>query len=214
MNVDLLTPTEAAVVASVTVREVNRVIDEKILPEGFYSTTEGRRIRLAACPLVGFYFRTAGALTADERLRLIHRFSERLADPMAGRPFTGWRTADWTVKDGFLTVDLTDFVADADDRSTRLAAAQDMVVEDPAILSGTPVIRGTRIPVYDLVASVAAGIPRARILAAYPGLDDAILDSALLYAEATPVRGRPRRLPDVRTGAAVASERTVRRRAK
>ena len=208
MNAELLTPAEAAIVASVSVRDVNRVIDEKILPEGFYTVADGRRVRLAACPLVGFYFRAAGALTAEERLRLIGRFSER----MAGRPLSGWRSADWTIKDGFLTVDLKDFVADADDRAARLAAAQAMVLEDPAILGGTPVIRGTRIPVYDVVASVAAGLPRERILAAYPGLREDTLDLAVLYAEANPVRGRPRRFASLPADAVATSERTVPRR--
>ena len=32
-----------------------------------------------------------------------------------------------------------------------------MVVEDPEILSGTPVIRGTRIPVYDVAAQAEGG---------------------------------------------------------
>jgi len=84
MCADLLTPAEAAVIASVTVRDINRVIDEKILPERFYSSEDGRRIRLAACPLVGFYFHAAKALTAEERLRLIGRFSERITSDMAG----------------------------------------------------------------------------------------------------------------------------------
>ncbi|MBI5163287.1 MAG: DUF433 domain-containing protein [Magnetospirillum sp.] len=214
MNVEMLTPAEAAVVASVSVRDVNRAIDEKILPEEFYTVADGRRVRLAACPLVGFYFRAAGALTAEERLRLIGRFSERMANRLAERPLSGWRSADWTVKDGFLTVDLKDFVADADDRAARLTAAQDMVVEDPAILGGTPVIRDTRIPVYDVVASVTAGLSRERILAAYPRLDDTMVDLAVLYAEANPVRGRPRRFAALPAGATVTSERTVRRRTK
>ncbi|MGE5505076.1 MAG: DUF433 domain-containing protein [Actinomycetota bacterium] len=208
MNAELLTPAEAAVVASVSVRDVNRAIDEKIIPDRFYSLGDGRRVRLTACPLMGFYFRAASALTAEERLRLIGRVSDRLADRLPA----GWRNTDWTVRDGFLTVDFTDFVAEADDRSARLAAAREMVVEDPAILGGTPVIRGTRIPVYDVVASVVAGLPRERILAAYPSLDDATLDLAALYAEATPVRGRPRRFIALPAGAAVISERRIARR--
>ena len=212
MRTDLLTPAEAAVVASVTVRDINRVIDEKILPEGFYSADDGRHVRLVACPLVGFYFRAAKALTAEHRLLLIHRFSERITSDTANRPLASWRDDDWTLRDGFLTVSLSEFVADADDRSIRLAAAQDMVVEDPAILGGTPIIRGTRIPVYDVVASVTAGLPRARILAAYPGLDEASLDLAVLYAEANPVRGRPRRFAALPKNAVVIAERTVPRR--
>jgi uncharacterized protein (DUF433 family) len=43
--------------------------------------------------------------------------------------------------------------------SAELDKARALVVEDPEILSGTPVIRNTRIPVYDTAASVAAGLP-------------------------------------------------------
>ncbi len=97
---------------------------------------------LVACPLVGFYFRAAKALTAQHRLLLIHRFSECIASDTTNRPLAGWRDADWTLRDGFLTVSLSEFVADADDRSIRLAAAQCLVGEDPTILGVTPIIRG------------------------------------------------------------------------
>ena len=50
----------------------------------------------------------------------------------------------------------------------KLRAARAMVVEDPEILGGTPVIKGTRAPVYDVAASVAAGLPLDRIARAYP----------------------------------------------
>jgi uncharacterized protein (DUF433 family) len=214
MGANLLTPSEAAVVAGVTVRDINRVIDEKLLPEGFTSDVDGRRIQLAACPLVGFYFRAAKALTAEERLLLIRRFAERITGDMADHPFAAWRKADWSVRDGFLTVSLSEFVAEADDRSTRLAAAQDMVVEDADILGGTPVIRGTRIPVHDVAASAAAGMSRERILAAYRGLDETMLDLAVLYAEANPVRGRPRRLASLPAKAVVTAKRKVARRSR
>lgn len=59
-------------------------------------------------------------------------------------------------------------------------------------MGGTPVIRGTRVPVYDVAASVAAGIPLDRILAAYPSLKMEQIELANLYAEANPQRGRPR----------------------
>jgi uncharacterized protein (DUF433 family) len=46
--------------------------------------------------------------------------------------------------------------------SAELNKARALVVEDLEILSGTPVIRNTRIPVYDTAASVAAGLPMDR----------------------------------------------------
>lgn len=213
---ELLTPSEAAVIASVTVRDINRVIDEKILPDRFYSVKGGRRLHVTACPLVGFYFHAAKALTSDERGLLIRRLSERIGPEMTRRPVARWRAhskpADWTVHDGFLTVNIWEFATSAEDREASLAEARSMVIEDPEILGGMPVIKGTRIPVYDVAASVAAGLSPARIRAAYPGLDEHIIGLATLYAEATPPRGRPRRPAPAAPGRQTISERTVVRR--
>lgn len=41
-NSEMLTPTEAAIVASVEVRDVNRVIDESILPKATANPPRGR----------------------------------------------------------------------------------------------------------------------------------------------------------------------------
>jgi uncharacterized protein (DUF433 family) len=69
--------------------------------------------------------------------------------------------------------------------SARLDKARALVVEDPDILSGTPVIRNTRIPVYDVAASVAAGWPMDRILADYPVLTVEMVELAALHATST-----------------------------
>jgi hypothetical protein len=159
---DLLTLPEAAVVAGVTMRDINRVIDEKLLPERFYTLGGGRHLHVAACPLVGFYFHAAKALTAEERGLLIRRLCERIGPTMTRRPIARWRKhsrpGDWIVDDGFLTVNLWEFATGAEDRHAKLAEAHERVVEDPDILGGTPVILGTRLPVYDIAASVAASI--------------------------------------------------------
>jgi hypothetical protein len=49
----------------------------------------------------------------------------------------------------------------------RLTAACEMVSVSSDVLGGTPVIKGTRIPVHDVAASISAGLPTAHILAAY-----------------------------------------------
>jgi hypothetical protein len=43
-------------------------------------------------------------------------------------------------------------------------------------------------PVYNIAASVAAGLPRERIRSAYPGIDDRLIELAAIHAEATPWR--------------------------
>jgi len=53
---------------------------------------------------------------------------------------------------------------------------------DPAVCHGKACVRGTRVMVSAVVDNVAAGMPRAEILHAYPGLKDDDIDSALAYA--------------------------------
>jgi uncharacterized protein (DUF433 family) len=215
-TIEMLTLPEAAVVANVTVRDVNRAIDEKILPGRFYTLEGGRRLHVLACPLVGFYFHTAKALTSEERGLMIRRLSERIDPDMAGLPIAAWREnsrpADWTINDGFLTANLWEFALSAEDRHAELAAARALVVEDPGILGGTPVMRGTRIPVHDIAASVAAGLSWPRIRSAYPNLDDRAIELATIYAAATPLRGRPKRpIGSAPPSGAVAHRRMARR---
>jgi uncharacterized protein (DUF433 family) len=100
----------------------------------------------------------------------------------------------------------------ADDEHARLKEARVLIVEDPEILSGTPVIKGTRIPVHDVAASATAGISNQRIRAAYPGLDDRMIEFAVIYAKASPARGRPRSLAGVPDATIVVARKVVRHR--
>ena len=49
-----------------------------------------------------------------------------------------------------------------------IEAAHDMAESDPEIMSGTIVVKGTRVPVHDVAASIKKGISMERILEAYP----------------------------------------------
>lgn len=105
--------------------------------------------------------------------------------------------AAWTIQDGFLTYDLTTLAAETEERLAKLERARELVVEDPEILGGTPVIRGTRVPVYDVAASLVAGLSVPEILEGYPSLDEEKVELAAIFAEATPQRGRPRRMHEI-----------------
>ena len=67
------------------------------------------------------------------------------------------------------------------------AKRDDTIVSDPESLGGMPVIKGTWVLAYDLAASVKAGIPPDRILAAYPTITEHHLDLAVAYADANPL---------------------------
>lgn len=210
----MLKPSEAAVVARVALRDVHRVIDERILPENLFNTDEGRHVHFLACFLIDFYFHSASSLTSEKRMLAINEAGSRLNLSAFRRGWT-WKVLferDWTVRDDFLVIDLISFVKRSKEGLGRLIAARDLVTADPEILGGTPVIRGTRVPVYDVAASLAAGIPLDRMLSAYPGLDKERLELAKIYADANPQRGRPRSEP--REGAVILSDRRVPRRRK
>ena len=77
----------------------------------------------------------------------------------------------------------------------QLARMEEMVVSDPEIMRGTPIFKGTRIPV-DLVADMLAqGATAEEILEGYPTLSKEKIAIAPLYMRAFPRRGRPSRRP-------------------
>jgi uncharacterized protein (DUF433 family) len=196
-QIESLTPTEAAVVSGVSVRDVHRIIDEQILPTSFYSATQARSFQSQACVFISFYFGSADRLTSEERQRTI-ALASKTAD---------WKSWKRVVKDEFLTIDFASFSKGVDERLQRLRTARDLVVTDPEILSGTPVVKGTRVPVYDVAASVVAGISMDRILAAYPSLNRKQVELAALFAEANPQRGRPRQRTAPPRGATIITKR-------
>jgi uncharacterized protein (DUF433 family) len=66
-----------------------------------------------------------------------------------------------------------------------------MVTSNPEILNGTPVFRGTRVPVHVVAQAVESGMPVAEILEHYPSLTEEQVKLSTEYARAHPRRGRP-----------------------
>ncbi len=205
---EMLKASEAAVVSRVSLRDVNRVIDEHILPDAFVSLDNGRYVLAAACSFIAFYFESARRLTAEERLSAIRTAEPRLVRSR-NLPWAALLREDWTVRDDFLTIDLLPFMKDTSERLNDLAAAREIVSASADILGGAPVIRGTRVPVYDVAASVAAGHAMERIFAAWPSLDAEKVRLAAIYAEANPLRGRPRASADLPEGSVIITDRRV-----
>ncbi len=180
-----LTTTEAAVAAGVSLPQINRVIDEKILPDDCYSTSPTRTVRSDACLLIAFYFETADWLTAGARLKTIRNAT--------ARPHTWAQWKNYAMDEDFVTVRFADLWKNVDTRLQQLSAAENMVLEDPEIMGGIPIIRGTRVPVHQIAAVFEAGTPMERILKSYPSLTAQQVELASIYAKAVPQRGRPKR---------------------
>jgi len=58
----------------------------------------------------------------------------------------------------------------------------DRIVIDPEILSGKPIIKGTRIPVYLILELLGSGMTEKEVLDEYPTLKEEDIKAALLYA--------------------------------
>jgi uncharacterized protein (DUF433 family) len=58
------------------------------------------------------------------------------------------------------------------------------ITQNPAIMTGKPCVRDTRIPVDLILRKLAAGESRERLLADYARLEEADVDAALAYAAA------------------------------
>ena len=60
----------------------------------------------------------------------------------------------------------------------------DRIATDPTVLLGKPVVKGTRIPVTLILNLIANGYSFARIVEAYPLLDENDVRAAVAYAQA------------------------------
>lgn len=65
---------------------------------------------------------------------------------------------------------------------TRAGVVENRIEVNPAVMLGTPVIRGTRIPVELIIRKLAEGATEADLLDAYPRLTRQDIQAALGYA--------------------------------
>ena len=61
---------------------------------------------------------------------------------------------------------------------------QDLIIRDPRICGGRPVVKGTRVPIKTILASLAAGDRITDILTSYPTLTEDALWGVIAFAAA------------------------------
>jgi uncharacterized protein (DUF433 family) len=59
---------------------------------------------------------------------------------------------------------------------------QTYIIRDPAICGGEPVVKGTRVTVRTVLASLAEGMSIAEILRDFPTLDEAAVRAVIAFA--------------------------------
>ena len=90
------------------------------------------------------------------------------------------------------TLDLSRLAASSLRQAEQYCEARDRhIASDPEILGGTPVIVGTRIPVYAILGRLQDGDTLRDLVDDYPEIPQEAFRAAELYAKAHPLRGRP-----------------------
>jgi uncharacterized protein (DUF433 family) len=181
----LFTPAEAAVLTRLSLKAVNNAIDKNMVSVVVRSGTNG----------AGRFLNQRALLALALEYRLANRFfpevRRRLFDVLAASP----RKAVLSVDEGLVKVDLQEPRRDLAASLRALRRARSLVVTDVEILGGDPVFRGTRVPVHLIAVMLERGSTEADILKAYPRITAEMVRLASSYAQAYPVRGRPRSQP-------------------
>ena len=182
----LYTPAEAAAVSGLALKAVNNAIDKHIV-DIVRPAAAGRRTSRYLTPTHLVCLRLehglVGRLPVERRQGL---FREVAAKPDAKR----------INADDLLLVDIGEARRQVAERVRDLEEAEQIIQIDKDTLAGEPVFKGTRIPIYGLVAMLEAGATPEELISGHSKLDHRKLSLARLWAAAHPRRGRPKRLTD------------------
>jgi uncharacterized protein (DUF433 family) len=178
------TPAEAAAVAGLPIKTVQKAIDEGPFTKA--KTRDGRSLK----PPDLLYLVTIKKIDAGIRL------SNRAKIDLLKKLDSSWsKDSSVDLAVGGLIFEVKFARRELRNRLSKLQQARRMVVSDPEIRGGTPVIKGTRIGVYEIAGMLDQGDTAEDLLEGYPALKREQLELATIYAAAYPRRGRPPRHP-------------------
>ena len=183
---DGYTPAQAAAITGLPLAAVHKAIDSRLIRPRSTRSGGGIRRLLTKEQLIYLQLEAGG-------LRLLPVETRReIAESIQRSP----KTEKLPVANGTaLLIEVGMARRAVDSQLKQLGRIEEMVASDPEIMCGTPVFKGTRIPV-DLVADMLAqGATAEEILEGYPALSKEKITIAPLYMRAFPRRGRPSRRP-------------------
>jgi uncharacterized protein (DUF433 family) len=174
----LMTANEAASVTGVPLRQVHRIIDAGLLGAAVKRRDKTRLLAPKALVGLKLAHETADLLTLQGRRAVVATSIRRPRQAM--------------IRTDPIVVDTRPAARAVRAGLDQLSKARAVVSSSPDVLGGTPVFKGTRIPVHDVADMLANGDRPATIIKAFPQLDADRVQLAAIYALAYPVRGRPR----------------------
>lgn len=177
----LMTANEAASVTGVPLRQVHRIIDAGLLGAAVKRRDKARLLAPKALVGLKLAHETADVLTLQSRRAVVAASIRRPRQNL--------------IRTELIVVDARPAARAVRAGLDQLSKARGIVSSTPDVLGGTPVFKGTRIPVHDIADMLANGDRPAVIIKAFPQLDADRVRLAAIYALAYPARGRPRTKP-------------------
>jgi len=187
--------------------EVNRLVDDDLLPSRFsWKATERREFDLlgtAAALRLNRKFKDMLTRQArkdvlakleTEHLNVINEtLATYAADASCQIAVNLLETRDWVIELKDLSLDLTHEMNEIGDRLRLLVAAEEAITVDPEIMGGRPVFKGSRLPIETAIASIDDGVTMAEMIEDYPFLTEEKVAQARVYLRVHPRVGRPRK---------------------
>jgi uncharacterized protein (DUF433 family) len=180
------TPAQAAAVTGLPLAAVHKAIDSRLIRIRASRSRGAARRLLTKEQLVFLQLEAEG-------LRLLPIGARReIAETLRQTPKTDLLPVG---HGNALVVQCKDARKKVEIQLKQLARIEEIVVSDSEIMRGTPVFKGTRVPV-DLVADMLCqGATAEEILEGYPSLSSEMISIAPMYMRAFPRRGRPSHKP-------------------
>jgi uncharacterized protein (DUF433 family) len=180
------TPAQASVLANLPLPAVHKLIERRLVRPRRLRT--GRSIQRMLSRGQVLYLRLEA-----EGVRLLPMASRRAI----AKKIESFPEIDAVVltEGSALVIQVKSVRQELDQELKKLERAANVVISDPEIMRGTPVYRGTRIPVELVADMLNQGAKPEEILEGYPALDREKVDLAPLYVQAFPRRGRPASRP-------------------
>jgi uncharacterized protein (DUF433 family) len=201
-DVSAITPNEAAWLTELSTKTINATIDRGELGVGkARRRSAGRRVPRILAPADVMYLalrkEVAELLSPRAKTELYEQLVQRQRDQAArpGRVSEPQGDIEIVLSGGVVRIEVKSTYRRLAKRWAALRDAKKLVVSNPEIRGGEPVIRDTRVPVYLIADLVRQGAGLKEILEDFPSLNASKVRSALAYAQTHPKRGRPKKAP-------------------
>jgi uncharacterized protein (DUF433 family) len=175
----LLTRNEIAEISGVSIHAVNKALEQRVAK----ARRQRGRTLLAADEAAALALLSELPISLSIKLKREVRNWIVKRNPAEAEEFELSRA---------LRVAMTENAADVARRAFDYVRLRDKYVEvDAGKMGGTPVVKGTRVPVRTLAQLVEGGESRKALKEDYPHISEEAYDVAVLWAKGNPRRGRP-----------------------